>query len=105
MTSGGLGGSELQLSPANPFTPVLLPLFGQGVDRVVIRVLARQRLGVVVLDTRAVVLRPGRDAAHPVVLGPLVHPALADESHVADDSRRGESWQVAHDRVLQVNRL
>jgi hypothetical protein len=31
-----------------------------------------------------------------------VHPALADERHVADDARRGEAGQVAHDRVLQV---
>ncbi|OPZ55869.1 MAG: hypothetical protein BWY91_00752 [bacterium ADurb.BinA028] len=38
----------------------------------------------------------------PVVLLDLVHPALTDERHVADDARRGEPRQVAHDRVLQV---
>ena len=32
-------------------------------------------------------------------------PALADERHVADDARRGEAGEVAHDRVLQFLRL
>jgi hypothetical protein len=35
----------------------------------------------------------------------LVHPALADERHVADDAGGREAGQVAHDGVLQPLRL
>src|SRR3989304_9333772 len=47
--------------------PVLLARVGQGGDRVVGRVLAGEGLGIVVLDARAVVLPPVRDAVHTIV--------------------------------------
>ena len=50
----------------------------------------------------AVVLAPERHPALGLVRLGLVHPALADERHVADDARGREAGQVAHDRLLQV---
>ena len=89
-------------SVAGVLAPPLLADLGQGVDRVVVLVGAGQRLGVVALDRRPVVLGPVRDAVVAVVRLELVHPALADERYVADDPRRREAGQVAHDAVLQL---
>src|SRR4051812_6765096 len=47
--------------------PIRLALFRQRVDRIEVLVLARQRVGIVQLDARAVVLGPVRDALHAVV--------------------------------------
>ncbi len=47
-------------------------------------------------------LAPERHPALGLVGLGLVHPALADVRHVADDARRGEPGQVAHDRLLEV---
>src|SRR4029079_1450850 len=57
--------------------PPRLALGRQRVDRVVVLVGARERLGVGGLDGCAVVLGPVRDAVHLVVVRELVHPALA----------------------------
>ena len=43
-----------------------------------------------------------RDVALAVVLVGLVHPQLPEAGHVADDARRGEPGQEAHDRMLQL---
>src|SRR5690349_5095304 len=74
----------------------------EGVDRVVVRVLAGQRFLVGVLEGGAVVLGPVGDAAFPVVLGEHVHPPLADEGDVAHDPGRGVPREVAHDVVLEL---
>src|SRR3954452_6967101 len=100
----GGGGSLLGFGEggAGVLGPPLLALDREGVDRVVVLVGAVQRLGVLLLDAGAVVLLPVRDAADLVVLGQLVHPALPDVRHVADDPRRREAGQVPEDAVLQV---
>ena len=85
--------------------PPLLAGLGQRVDRVVVLVLRGRAPRVRQLDAGAVVLRPVRDALLAVVLGDLVHPALPDEGHVADDARRREARQVPHDVVLELLRL
>src|SRR6266540_600347 len=82
--------------------PPVLAGGGEGVDRVVVGVHAGERVGVVLLDGRAVVLRPVGDAALAVVFDEHVHPALADERDVADDAGGGVAGQVAHDVVLEL---
>src|SRR5579859_257531 len=85
--------------------PEILSCFRQRVDWVVILVAAIQRFGVVRFNSRAVILCPVGNAQLPVVLLHLVHPALADKRHIANDTWRGESGQVAHDVVLQLLRF
>src|ERR1051325_4365178 len=60
--SGGLELAALLLG--HELAPVRLTLLGQCVDRVVVRVLPRESVGVVVLDAGPVVLLPVRDALH-----------------------------------------
>src|SRR5207245_9136569 len=86
ITLEGLGGALRDLLPPPP-----LPRLRQQVDRIVVLVPARHRLGVVLLDPGPVVFRPVRDALFPIVLRELVDPALAHVGHVADDARRREA--------------
>src|SRR5437899_4644618 len=104
--SAGGSGALLGLGEgvAGVLLPPVLPLGGQGVDRVVVLVGAVQRLRVLLLDPGPVVLLPVGDAAHLVVLAELVHPALPDVRDVADDAGGRESRQIAEDAVLQVLR-
>src|SRR5207249_11923545 len=88
------GGPGLS-GPGAPGAPEGLARFRQGVDRVVVLVAPRDRVGVVGLEGGAIVFRPVRDALFAIVVRELVHPALADERHVADDARRGEARQVS----------
>src|SRR5689334_12578610 len=74
-----LDGSRVRLLVPAVLSPPLLARLGQGVDRVVVDELARERLGVLALDRGAVVLAPVGHAALGVVGVDLVHPALADE--------------------------
>src|SRR5436190_20949163 len=99
---GGRWRLRRRSGPGAPSAAVGLTRLGEGVDRVVVLVAARESLGVAGLDAGAVVLGPVRDPLVAVVLLHLVHPALADERHVAHDARRGEARQVAHDVVLQL---
>src|SRR6266566_1078776 len=89
ITSDASGGALRNL-----LTPPPLPRLGQQVDRVVVLVPARHRLGVVLLDPGPVVLRPVRNALLPIVLRELVHPPLAHVGHVADDARRREPGEI-----------
>src|SRR6266481_6368758 len=85
--------------------PEVLPGFRQRVDGIVIFVAAIQRFRVVRFNARAVILRPVGNAQLPVVFLHLVHPALADKWHIANDARRGKPRQVTHDVVLQLLRF
>ena len=60
--------------------PELLPRLGQSVDRIVVFIAARERFGILRLDTGAIVLGPIGDAKLAVVLFDLVNPALANTS-------------------------
>src|SRR5882762_11813296 len=70
--------------------PEVLPGFRQRVDGIVIFVAAIQRFRVISFNSRAVILRPVRNSQLPVVFLHLVHPALADKRHIANDTRRGK---------------
>src|SRR5258706_2064440 len=85
--------------------PEVLPSLRQGVDGIVIFVAAIQRFRVVRFNSRAVILRPVGNPQLPVVFLHLVHPALADKRHIANDTRRGKPRQVTHNIVLQLLRF
>src|SRR5437868_3560595 len=77
--AGGLAGQG-----AFVVAPPGAAFLGEGVDRVVVGVLAGEGQVVACLDAGAVVLGPVGDAARGVVAGDLVDPALADVGDVAD---------------------
>src|SRR5258707_9086958 len=85
--------------------PEVLPGFRQCVDRIVIFVAAIQRFRIVRFNSRAVILRPVGNRQLPVVFLHLVHPALADKRHIANDTRRAKPRQVTHNIVLQLLRF
>src|SRR5260221_7076360 len=85
--------------------PEVLAGFRQRVDGIEIFVAAIQRFRIVGFNSRAVIFCPVGNAQLPVVFLQLVHPALADKRHIADDARRGKSRQIAHDVVLQLLRF
>src|SRR5882762_2826529 len=70
--------------------PEVLPGLRQRVDGIVVFVAAVQRFRVISFNPRAVILRPVRNSQLPVVFLHLVHPALADKRHIANDTRRGK---------------
>src|SRR5690348_9914678 len=96
-TRGSRAGPYLLIGP-----PPRLTRRGQEVDGIVVFVPSRERIRIRELNTRAIVLRPPRNAEFAVVFGQLMHPPLADEGHVADNPRRCEPWKIAHDIVLQL---
>src|SRR5215831_7206550 len=77
-------------------TPPGLAGFRKSVDGIVVLVLAGKSVHLRGLQRGAVVFRPVGDAALAIIAAQLVHPALSDKGHVADNPRRGEARQVTH---------
>src|SRR5436305_1631211 len=97
-----LTGEGLGRDPGPPGLPARLR---ERPDGVVVGIAPLERVGIVELDARPVVLGPVRDPELPVVVIHLMYPPLADERHVAHDAGGGEPRKVAHDRPLQLLRL
>src|SRR5512146_2107817 len=94
----GLGRGSYLLVRAPPG----LTRRGQQIDRIVVLIPSRERIRILELEPRPVVLGPPGDAEFAVVFRKLVHPPLADERNVAEDPGRSKAGKIAHDVVLQL---
>src|ERR1700676_1601745 len=72
-------------------SPEFLAMFRQGINWIIVFITARERFGVVGLDTGTVIFSPVGNAQLAIVFLQLVYPALSDKRYIANHARRCET--------------